>query len=69
MGITKNVGLISLLGAWQFICFAYKLNGWRERESRESSRVEILTIIMLAPTGWIGLGYGFGVEHFRILLK
>ena len=27
--------------------------------------VEILTIIMLTPTGWIGLGYGFGVEQLK----
>ena len=25
----------------------------------------ILTITMLTPTGWVGLGYGFGVEQFR----
>ena len=36
-----------------------------------SSRVvererEILTIIMLTPTRWIGLGYGFEVEQFSL---
>ena len=35
----------------------------------ESSRVvEILTIIMLTPTGRIGLGYGFGVEQLKLPL-
>ena len=34
------------------------------RLSRESRVVEILTIIMLTPTRWIGLGYGFGVEQY-----
>ena len=36
------------------------LNGWSSSSSRV---VEILTIIMLTPTGQIGLGYGFGVEQ------
>ena len=39
------------------------LNGWRVE--RERVVVEILTIIMLTPTGWIGLGYGFGVEQLN----
>ena len=34
----------------------------------ENSRVEILTIIRLTPTGWIGLGYGFGVEQFKMIM-
>ena len=34
-------------------------------ERVESRVIEILTIIMLTATGWIGLGYGFGVEQFK----
>ena len=36
----------------------------RVSSSRVESR-EILTIMMLTPTGWIGLGYGFGVEQLN----
>ena len=39
------------------------LKGGVERVDRERV-VEILTIIMLTQIGWIGLGYGFGVEQF-----
>ena len=61
MGITQKFMPDITNGGSPIDFFLHKfLTGeWSSRESKET--VEILTIIMLIPTRWIGLGYGFGV--------